>query len=239
MLTLAIVAIIATGATALGLLERRAQSRFAENSVALGQLNNRLATLRSESQELSNRLAQVTGSFQEPTETEIARLRKEVTALRRAREAIERRQHARPPTATVQAEPNPNGDSAWEEAQLEKVIAAKESDARLLSLAVSQYPFRHGGQFPTNFHQVTELLTNSAQYANWTGTNEFEIVYHGSRNDWTNIPWAAVAVIRECQPWKGRSGKWARLYGMGNGLSQVVESDDNFEAWETQHLIPP
>jgi len=47
------------------------------------------------------------------------------------------------------------------------------------------------------------------------------------------------SLIRERSPWTAPSGKSARVYGMGDGSSQVVEADDNFQSWEAIHLIPP
>ena len=72
-----------------------------------------------------------------------------------------------------------------------------------------------------------------------TGTSKFEMVYQGSYNELTNVPWQEVALIRERQAWPTPSGKWARIYVTANGEVKVVESDDNFQSWEAEHLIPP
>ena len=69
--------------------------------------------------------------------------------------------------------------------------------------------------------------------------SEFEMVYQGSYNELTNVPWEEVALIRERQAWPTPSGKWARIYVTTNGDVKVVESDDNFRAWEAEHIIPP
>ena len=69
--------------------------------------------------------------------------------------------------------------------------------------------------------------------------SEFEMVYQGSYNELTNVPWQEVALIRERQAWPTPSGKWARIYVTANGEVKVVESDDNFQAWEAEHIIPP
>jgi hypothetical protein len=72
-----------------------------------------------------------------------------------------------------------------------------------------------------------------------SGTNDFEIVYQGSQNDLTNIPPRRVALLRERQPWLTPEGKWARVYAYADGAANRVESDDNFQSWEAQHIIPP
>jgi hypothetical protein len=69
--------------------------------------------------------------------------------------------------------------------------------------------------------------------------SEFEMVYQGSTNELTHVPWQEVALIRERQPWPTPSGKWARIYVTAWGGVEIVESDDNFQSWEAEHVIPP
>ena len=68
---------------------------------------------------------------------------------------------------------------------------------------------------------------------------EFEMVYQGSYNELTNVPWQEVALIRERQAWPTPRGKWARIYVSASGEIEIVESDDNFQSWEAEHIIPP
>jgi len=72
-----------------------------------------------------------------------------------------------------------------------------------------------------------------------SGTNHFEIVYQGSLNELRDVPLREVVLIRERQPWLTPGGKWSRVYGMGDGFPRIVESDDNFQSWDAQHIIPP
>jgi hypothetical protein len=67
----------------------------------------------------------------------------------------------------------------------------------------------------------------------------FEMVYEGSTNELTNVPWQEVALIRERQPWPTPGGKWARIYVTAHGEIEIVESDDNFQSWEAEHIVPP
>ena len=71
-----------------------------------------------------------------------------------------------------------------------------------------------------------------------SGTNRFEIVFQGLQNELSNIPPRRVALIREQQPWLTPDGKWARVYGLADGMSVTVVSDDNFQTWDAQHIIP-
>ena len=71
-----------------------------------------------------------------------------------------------------------------------------------------------------------------------TGTNAFEIVYQGSLDQLKNIPLGSVALIRDRQAWLAPSGKMAKVYGMADGSGLIVESDDNFQSWEAEHILP-
>ena len=72
-----------------------------------------------------------------------------------------------------------------------------------------------------------------------SGTNRFEIVYHGSVNALSNVPRGAIALLRSADTWIAPSGKPARVYGLADGSSQIVESDDDFQSWEAEHIVPP
>ena len=69
-------------------------------------------------------------------------------------------------------------------------------------------------------------------------TDQFEIVYRGSRAALTNP--GNIILVREKQAWQGPSGKWCRTYGFADGHSENhAEPDGNFDAWESQHPAPP
>ena len=112
---------------------------------------------------------------------------------------------------------------------------AKARDAVNLSQVFLMYASDHQGRFPSNFDQVATSLRKEKMPL--SGTNQFDIVYRGLLDDLKGIPGGAVALIRERQTWIAPSGKSARIYGLANGSSQIVESDDDFKAWEAEHLI--
>jgi hypothetical protein len=116
----------------------------------------------------------------------------------------------------------------------------KAEEAKTLTVALGEYASQHQGEFPSTFEQVAPYLQEDQQHL--AGTTEFEIVYQGSFNELTNVQLSAVAVIRERQTRLTHDGKRARLYGFAGangGWPDVVESDDNFQAWEAAHIIPP
>ena len=121
--------------------------------------------------------------------------------------------------------------------QRDEMVAGKIKDASSLSEAIEHYLANHQDQFPSSLDQLAPYLQK--EHLSLTGTNEFEIVYAGTYARFTNIPVQGVAVFRERQAWLAPSGKWARLYVTADGHRHIVESDDNFQAWEAEHIFPP
>jgi len=138
--------------------------------------------------------------------------------------------------------------------QLDRMTYDKMGDVRNLSSAVRKYTREHQGEFPSSFDQAAPYFYEiQAQHYEQTRKlvpslppeqqesplpSEFEMVYQGSLNEFTNIPYQVVALIRERQAWPTPRGKWARIYVMANGFVRIVESDDNFQSWEAEHIVP-
>src|SRR5437879_4175940 len=239
------------------LIVHRTLVKSRANDAMLRQQDNQLAQLAAENQRLANRIAQAktnNGPADDRT-AELAQLRAKVEALRQQTHQLaelpgqlaEKRL-----LAGVQA--FYGGDFNLLEHNHESWITfaggpretGKLNDARALTAALRKYADERQGEFPSNLVPVALYLpkpleTNSPPWANapLTGTNDFEIVYQGSQNDLSNIPPRRVALIRERQPWLTPEGKWARVYGYADGAASIVESDDNFQSWDAQHIIPP
>jgi len=253
--TIFIVLVAVAAAITSLLIQRRAQAKIGESASLLRQQEAQLAELAAENQRLSNLVHQARTKSATPPEDqaiELAQLRAKAEALRRqahqlATQLAENRrlagvqfflnsdfnllEHNREGTITFAGGPRATG---------------KLNDARAITEALRKYADEHEGEFPTNLDQVTpylpkDLEADSPPWANapLTGTNDFEIVYQGSRDDLSNIPPRRVALIRERQPWLTPDGKWARVYGYADGAASPVESDDNFQSWDSRHIIPP
>jgi len=241
------------------LIQRRAQGRLHENDALLRQQDNQLAELAAENQRLSNLVLQAELLAQAKTNStppndrtaELAQLRAKVEALRQqtnqlAKQVAENRRlegteflslgdfnlldHSHESAITFAGGPRATG---------------KLNDARALTAALRKYAGEYHGEFPLNLDPVAPYLPKplEADSPPWvnaplTGTNAFEIVYQGSQNDLSNIPPRRVALIRERQPWLTPDGKWVRVYGYTDGAASLVESDDNFQSWDAQHIIP-
>jgi len=121
----------------------------------------------------------------------------------------------------------------------------KLNDARGLTAALRKYADEHQGEFPFDLDSITTYLPkplepDSPSWVNapLSGTNDFELVFQGLQRDLSNIPPRRVALIRERRPWLTPDGKWARVYGYADGAASIVESDDDFQSWDAQHIVP-
>jgi hypothetical protein len=245
--------IVAAAIMASLLLQRRTKAKLRENDAVLQQQDKQLAALAAENQRLSNLAVQTRTNrvTAEDRTVELAQLRAKVEALGQqtnqlAKQLAENRRLGG-------AQFFSQGDFNLLEHNHESAITfaggprepGKLNDARALTAALRRYADEHQGQFPLAVGEVAPYLPKAleADSPPWvnaplTGTNDFEIVYQGSQNDLTNIPPRRVALIRERKPWLTPDGKWARVYGSADGAASTVVSDDNFQSWDAQHIIP-
>lgn len=229
-------AAIALGSIASLVLAGRAQVKFREQAVLLQGQNEQLAALATEHQRLSGMVARAANAPATADHSaELAMLRSEVEALEKQTNEVIRKwvSSHQPQQARTPSPPHP--PEYWE--QLHQLAGSKSTDARNLGQAFLEYADDHQGQSPENLDQLASYLTKNSLA--WSGTNQFEIVYHGSMNDLKGVPNFAIAVVREVQPWPGPDGKMTRVYGMAGGIGQIVSSDDNFQSWEANHVISP
>jgi hypothetical protein len=185
---------------------------------------------------------------------EVARLRAERVAARRTT-SVPKQQ---PPNDGLSA-PVPQSNNNWVVSNFDSddykrnlaIMATGErnrytGDARNLGWAVRNFARQHNGQMPADFDQVAPykwsgdlpLGGSFKERDTMAGTNDFEIIYTGSLFDVTNMAAEPVALLKQREPWRTPSGKWARIYSMGDSRIFVVESDDNFVSWEAAHLRP-
>jgi hypothetical protein len=254
-IVLAIV-VVAAAVVASVLIQRRAQAALRGNEDLMRKQERRLIELTADNQRLSNDVVQTPAKNEKRSSrdsaTELAELRARVEALRQEADQMAKKvAEDRRATGTRFYS---TGDFNLLDHNRETAItfaggpreSGKLNDARALAAALRQYATEHHGEIPQNLDQVAAYLpkpsaSDSQPWMNTplSGTNDFEIVYQGSQNDLTNIPPRRVALLRERQPWLTPEGKWARVYAYADGAANRVESDDNFQSWEAQHIIPP
>jgi hypothetical protein len=227
-----IFATVAIGAAIALFIHQNAKVKMRENEAALRQQESQLNQLLAEQQRLSNQVAEAKNSTNSQL-SELTNLRNKAQALQEQTNKlgiqVKSNRQLRASQRAVAAEPRP--PEYYKE--LLRVAGAKPIDGRNLGMAFAMYASDHEGRFPSSLDQMAKYLAELPL----SGTNKFEIIYHGSLDELKGIPRGSVAVIRERQPWIAPSGKQARVYGMANGMSEIIESDDDFKAWEAEHII--
>jgi len=217
-------------------IQQRSDVKLREKEDALRRQDSQLAELAAEHQRVSNLVVQANQAPTNDQMSELQMLRNRAEALRNQTNELGKRlaENLRSRPSKAASRPTPQPPEYYE--KLHQMAAGKPTDARNLATVFIIYASEHQNQVPTNLDQVATYLRNGMSL---TGTNEFDIVYQGSRDELKNIPSSSVALIRDRQTWLGPSGKMTRVYGLADGSGQIVESDDNFQSWEAEHVLPP
>lgn len=234
---ISIAAIAIAGAAAALMIQHKSQVRFREREAWLQQQDKQLAGLTAENRRLSNLVAHADSVPPEDHTAELAKLRSEAEALKKQTNDLGRQLEKSPEPQSLPSAPAPETHTPeyWE--QLHQTAGGKTTDAIRLALGFWNYASDHQDQCPSNLDQIAPYLAK--EKLSLSGTNQFEIVYQGSRDQLKGLPIGTVAVIRDRQTWVGPDGKMMRVYGMAGGVGQIVASDDNFQSWEAQHIISP
>ena len=252
------IAVIAIGSLTVSLaIRQRTQSKIEQKEMVLRGQADRLRELTDGHWRLMNLMTNATNSMDSVADertAELAKLRSEAEALRRRIEelSLTNKSHAQTDSTSnystdhrVRKVVSENGSEEYR-LRLYAIGAADPhseppanidmmKDAQNLAQAVRTYARQHHGDLPANFDLAAAYFYKEYRAPR---VSEFELVYQGSSNDFTNIPEQAVALVRERQAWPTPGGKWGRIYFMANGMMKLVESDDNFRSWEAEHVIP-
>ena len=111
-------------------------------------------------------------------------------------------------------------------------------DAKSYAFGMIIYAHNHSEMFPTNLSQTLPYVRNAMP----SGTNHFEILYHGTANLPGKMangmePYADGIILRSGS-WQTTDGKWVRIYGfLDSSCKAHFEPDDNFTAWEKEHTL--
>jgi hypothetical protein len=239
--------IIAAGVAASLLIDQLGRRRALENDALLRHQESQLTQMALENRRLSNLVAEAKSakSREDDRLAEVARLRAEAESLRQ--KASQRNREVPGPHRLSGAQVFSTSDSSvrdHNDVGVRRMGGGRVGDAITLAQAMRLYAKDHEGKFPSSLEDVSPYLPkDSSDSQSWyhplTGTNEFELVFQGSLTDLTNIPPHRVALIRERQPWPTADGKFGRVYGCADGAATTVISDDNFQSWDAQHIIPP
>jgi RNA polymerase sigma factor (sigma-70 family) len=236
-LKLGLSALVVAGATTALVVQHQAQEKLrAENE----SLTQQIAQLKTDNENLSNRLAAAGGSKSLSDEqlNELLKLRGEVGRLRGQANQLEKLQeeNRRWQASLAKANHLPATPDADPESSPEKQAAiARMSDAKLLCLGLLMYTSDHQDQLPPDLNQIPQSLTNTQPAL--TGTNQFELVAQGRLTGITN-PSEAI-VVRETEAHL-LNGKLVKAYGFADGHAQLMnEPPEGFDAWELEHMVAP
>ena len=210
-----------------------------EENQALRRRLEPLAELEAENGRLSNLVARADGApaLRDDQFRELLRLRGEVGLLRSLTNQLAGLRRLQASQARTGPDAQPQGEDPAD-AQPQANIA-KMSDAKLLMLGLRMYA-------GDNTQQVASILDQLGPYLSGitpvlAGTNQFELLFHGSFKDIPNgLPAAQTIVVREQQAWQAPDGGWLRAYGFADGHVELYRAPDgDFETWERQHTFSP
>jgi len=170
---------------------------------------------------------------------ELLRLRGQVGVLRQQTNDLVRVRTQDRLRAVLSRAPDDRGEAARDPEEERRML--KPRTAKVLTMPLLLYASDHDGQLPATFEMAASSFSQAFQMDPflpseselWKASEEFEIVYRGSRKDLTNA--ASTILIRERQARQRPDGQWEKAYGFGDGHGEVrVEASNNFEPWERQ-----
>jgi hypothetical protein len=233
------VAIVLFAVAAIIIRQHQRANQLGKEIAVLRDQAERTALLEEENQLLADQLKAATERTQADAR-ELARLRGQVTTMRQTEEEnvrskVEHEGSAKQRTQTEE-----------EEAPYDRLFGAggnmRMRHAMRWGYALISYASEHQGQFPSSFEEASSFLgpddvTPDEKAQTALTADQYEMLYHGRREDMTNPPPEGAIIIREKQPWQTSKGTWARTYIYGNGVGTIhTEPDGNFEKWESVRI---
>lgn len=228
-------AVVAAAIAAILLLRQHGEQTLRDKENLLQQQSEQIAQLTAENERLSNAVASAQNAGG-GDQTELLKLRGEVSLLRRQTNELGRLREENRRLAAAASAPPPAATQTEDPAREQRAFAiAKMNDAKILLLAMHMFAADNQNQLPGSFEEAKRYYEGANP--GLSQTNQFEIVYRGSLQALSNP--ATVIVIRELQPFSF-NGRWAKTYGFADGHSEVhAEPSGNFDAWEAQHMAAP
>ena len=121
--------------------------------------------------------------------------------------------------------------------RLHQMAGDQERNMKELLLAFHTYASEHNDQFPTNLQAAASYLTD--EKVSQTDRNQIEIFYQGPLAELgSNTEQGKFILFRDKRTWPGPDGKPTRVYGMGDGSVQTIESDDQVISESSKQPAP-
>jgi len=219
-------------------LQHQALQREQEIQRGLREQLAQTADLEAENTRLSNLVARAQSPPTPASDQlrELLRLRGEVGMLRsQSNQLAGLREENRRLKASAAA-PRTSAAAADQSEEEHQLAIAKLNDARRLGLGIFMFANDNAQKTIERLEQLEPYLGNDA--AAITGTNRWELLFHGSLQD---IPSAATTILaREAQGWQTADGLWHNLYVFADGHAEVQQTPDgDFSTFTRQHVLPP
>jgi hypothetical protein len=227
---------IASVATPLA-IQRHAQVKLHDADLALRTQADRFAQLTAENERLSNLLIQAKAKLSDEQLRELLRLRNEVGQLRTQTNVIHnlREENAQLGSRLTSAQEPPMQMSPAErdEKLSAETIEAMKNISRELRPAMQRFANDHTNQAPTDFSELRNYFPIS-------GGNRMTGLYtFGFVRDNGPMPGDAL-ILSENGTHRKPDGKWARVYAFSDGrVVEQTSDENNFDAWEKEHMILP
>jgi RNA polymerase sigma factor (sigma-70 family) len=203
-------------------------------------LTQQVAQLQTDSESLSNRLANANDSaasqLTDAQFNELLKLRGEVGVLRRQAGEMEQlqAQNQQLRARALIGQTQTNQVSPHDQFMLDQWHI---TDAmKQIGLAMRLYGADHNNQYPTNFDQIKDELVVT-NFAGNIGLDAFEFMNAGLVNE--SMPQMIVLRQRIARQFS-ESEAWVREYGLADGSVQTIYEDksESFADYEKQHSPP-
>lgn len=217
-------------------IQRQGLAETHRNELQIHRQQQILEQLGEEQSKLSNRIVHAVADAHRTT-NEIAELQQRARSLESESNRLANSLNSGSVSSNVKkpSKAQPRPPEYFQE--LHKRAGAKAIDARNLSQAILGHANDHQGRVASGLSQLDPYLRQ--QGLSLSGTNQFELVFQGTLAELQSVPGGAVALLRDRHIWTAPSGKPARVYGLANGASLIVEADDDFKSWEAEHILKP
>jgi len=235
-LRLVITVALLAGAAALLVIQHGTLARLSDENDQLRRQAAQSSNLTAENERLSNEVSRAGRTLTDAERGELLRLRGEVATLRRQKDELARLREENQSLRGSIADAGQRGAAAPATDQPDHTATIPRiNNARSLAHSLLLFAADHDGNLPSDLGLLGVFFPGLPTLA---GTNDFEIVYHGSLNELTNA--GSVMMIRERDAWQLPDGTWTKAYGFADGHAEIhSEPDASFDPWERQRMFSP
>jgi len=224
---LALYAFAAAGIAVALLLHHKIQDEQAQRDAALQQVQSQIKNASAEQARLAAKLERQNAAPSIQYDGEVARLKEQAQTLRaRTNEMLQQK------FATTQRALSGPLQPAADAEEAQRVKQSKMMDAMGFSVALLNYMDERKNTMPSRIEDLTNYLSKSER---WSGSNHFELIFHGSMDRLKGLPWGDVAVARS-EPWMDHEGVEYVAYSFLDGHSQLIRADRRKD-YEAKHVF--